>query len=75
MLVIMKNLSVTGPANVHLIGKDILRFHAIIGQYADAVGLPLPGRFLAMVGLCWKGKNVEIKGNVVDPIILVDKYR
>lgn len=64
------------PANVHLIGKDILRFHAIIWPIIlMALDLPLPQQ---VFGHGWMmlegGKMSKSKGNVVDPMILVDKY-
>lgn len=64
------------PANVHLIGKDILRFHAIIWPIMlMAVGLPLPRQIFGHGWIMLEGgKMSKSKGNVVDPIILVDKY-
>lgn len=64
------------PADVHLIGKDILRFHAIIWPIMlMAMDLPLPDK---VFGHGWVmlegGKMSKSKGNVVDPMILVDKY-
>jgi len=64
------------PANVHMIGKDILRFHAIIWPIMlMALDLPLPDK---VFGHGWimleSGKMSKSKGNVVDPLILVDKY-
>jgi methionyl-tRNA synthetase len=64
------------PADVHLIGKDILRFHAIIWPIMlMAMDLPLPKQ---VFGHGWMlldgGKMSKSKGNVVDPLILVQKY-
>ncbi len=64
------------PADVHLIGKDILRFHAIIWPIMlIALDLPLPKQ---VFGHGWMlldgGKMSKSKGNVVDPLILVEKY-
>ncbi len=64
------------PADVHLVGKDIVRFHTIIWPILlMAVGLPLPRK---VMGHGWMllegGKMSKSKGNVVDPVILVDKY-
>jgi methionyl-tRNA synthetase len=64
------------PADVHLIGKDILRFHAIIWPIMlMAIDLPLPKQ---VFGHGWMlldgGKMSKSKGNVVDPLILVEKY-
>ncbi|MTI82085.1 MAG: methionine--tRNA ligase [Firmicutes bacterium] len=64
------------PANVHLVGKDIMRFHTIIWPIMlMALKLPLPQK---VVGHGWLllagGKMSKSKGNVVDPLVLVDKY-
>ncbi|AFY38677.1 methionyl-tRNA synthetase [[Leptolyngbya] sp. PCC 7376] len=64
------------PINLHLIGKDILRFHAVYWPAMLMSGdLPLPGRvfghgFLTKDGLKM-GKSL---GNTIDPFELVDKY-
>ncbi len=60
----------------HLVGKDIIRFHSIIWPIMlMALGLPLPQK---VFGHGWvlidNGKMSKSKGNVVDPLILVDKY-
>ncbi len=64
------------PADVHLIGKDILRFHAIIWPIIlMALGQPLPRQ---VYGHGWVllegGKMSKAKGNVIDPFTLIDKY-
>ncbi|MEA1960570.1 MAG: methionine--tRNA ligase [Bacillota bacterium] len=64
------------PADVHLIGKDILRFHAIIWPIIlMAIDAPLPKQ---VFGHGWMllegGKMSKSKGNVVDPMVLVEKY-
>lgn len=64
------------PADVHLMGKDIVRFHTIIWpMLLMAAGIELPKH---VVGHGWilleSGKMSKSKGNVVDPLILVDKY-
>lgn len=64
------------PADVHLVGKEIVRFHTIIWPaILMALDLPLPKK---VYGHGWLlldgGKMSKSKGNVVDPIVLVDKY-
>ena len=64
------------PADVHLMGKDIVRFHSIIWPVIlMAAGIELPRR---VVGHGWlllsSGKMSKSKGNVVDPHVLIDKY-
>ncbi len=61
------------PANVHLVGKDILRFHTIYWPIMlMALGVPLPKQ---VFGHGWLlvdgGKMSKSKGNVVDPVELV----
>lgn len=64
------------PANVHLVGKDIARFHAIIWPtILMAAGLPLPKQIFGHGWLLSDGgKMSKSKGNVVDPNVLLDKY-
>ncbi|CCO08567.1 methionine--tRNA ligase [Desulforamulus hydrothermalis] len=64
------------PADIHLVGKDIVRFHTVIWPIMlMALGLPLPKK---VIGHGWllldSGKMSKSKGNVVDPHVLVDKY-
>ncbi|SKA92638.1 methionyl-tRNA synthetase [Clostridium sp. USBA 49] len=64
------------PADVHLIGKDILRFHTIYWPIMlMALGLPLPKQ---VFGHGWLlvdgGKMSKSKGNVVDPVILAKHF-
>ncbi len=64
------------PADVHLIGKDILRFHTIYWPVMlMALDLPLPKQ---VFGHGWLlvdgGKMSKSKGNVVDPVVLVDHF-
>lgn len=64
------------PADVHLVGKEIVRFHTIIWPaMLMALDLPLPKQvfghgWLVLAG----GKMSKSKGNVVDPAVLVNKY-
>ena len=64
------------PADVHLVGKEIVRFHTIIWPaMLMALGLPLPKQVYGHGWLLLEGgKMSKSKGNVVDPQILVDKY-
>lgn len=64
------------PADVHLIGKDILRFHAIIWPaMLLAVSLPLPKRLLVHGFITVDGQKMsKTIGNVVDPFKLLEKY-
>jgi len=64
------------PADLHLVGKDIQRFHAIYWPaFLMAAGLPVPSRIFAhgwwTVGGVKMSKSI---GNVVDPADLVAKY-
>ncbi|EGT4136280.1 methionine--tRNA ligase [Clostridium perfringens] len=64
------------PADVHLIGKDILRFHTIYWPIMlMALGLELPKQ---VFGHGWLlvdgGKMSKSKGNVVDPVVLVNMF-
>lgn len=64
------------PADVHLIGKDILRFHTIYWPIMlMALGLELPKQ---VFGHGWLlvdgGKMSKSKGNVVDPVVLVNHF-
>jgi methionyl-tRNA synthetase len=64
------------PANVHLVGKEIIRFHTIIWPaMLMALGEPLPKQIYGHGWLLLEGgKMSKSKGNVVDPVILVNKY-
>ncbi|MDY5325241.1 MAG: methionine--tRNA ligase [Gemmiger sp.] len=64
------------PADVHMVGKEILRFHTIIWPaMLMALDLPLPKK---VFGHGWLllggGKMSKSKGNVVDPVKLCDRY-
>ena len=64
------------PADVHLVGKDIVRFHTIIWPIIlMAAEIPLPKK---VYGHGWllldSGKMSKSKGNVVDPNLLIEKY-
>jgi len=64
------------PANVHLVGKEIVRFHTIYWPIMlMALGLPLPEKVFAHGWLLMKdGKMSKSKGNVVDPVKLIDRF-
>ena len=64
------------PADVHLVGKEIVRFHTIIWPaMLMALGLPLPKQVFGHGWLLLEGgKMSKSKGNVVDPVVLINKY-
>ena len=64
------------PADVHIVGKEIVRFHSIIWPaMLMSMELPLPKK---VYGHGWLvidgGKMSKSKGNVVDPYVLADKF-
>ncbi|GFI62508.1 methionine--tRNA ligase [Clostridiales bacterium] len=64
------------PADVHVVGKEIVRFHTIIWPaMLMALNIPLPKQ---VFGHGWLiidgGKMSKSKGNVVDPKVLVERY-
>ncbi|HPZ42965.1 MAG TPA: methionine--tRNA ligase [Bacillota bacterium] len=64
------------PADVHLMAKDIVRFHTIIWPaLLMAAGLELPKKVVSHGWILLEsGKMSKSKGNVVDPLVLIDKY-
>ena len=68
------------PANVHLVGKEIVRFHSIIWPaMLMSAGLPLPKKVLGHGWLLLGGEKVSkskaAKGaDVVDPVVLIERY-
>ena len=64
------------PADVHIVGKEIVRFHSIIWPIMlMALDLPLPGKVYGHGWLKFGGdKMSKSKGNVVDPVVLVGRY-
>ena len=64
------------PANIHLIGKDIIRFHAVYWPaFLLAAKLPLPKK---IYGHGWilsgEEKMSKSKGNILDPIKIINQY-
>ncbi len=64
------------PVDVHLIGKDILRFHAVYWPtFLMAAGLPLPRKIFAHGWWTVEGQKMSKSlMNVVEPNMLVDRY-
>jgi len=64
------------PADIHVIGKDIVKFHAVYWPIMlKAMGLPLPKQIL--VHGWWQKDGARISktsGNVVDPIAVIDEW-
>ena len=64
------------PADVHLVGKEIIRFHTIIWPaMLMALNLPLPKKVFGHGWLLLEGgKMSKSVGNVVDPVVLCNRY-
>ena len=64
------------PADVHVVGKDIARFHLIYWPiFLMALDLPLPKQIMVHNWIMMKdGKMSKSKGNVVYPELLIDRY-
>ena len=64
------------PADLHLIGKDIVRFHAVYWPaFLMSAGLPVPGQVFGHGFLLNRGqKESKSLGNVTDPVELADKF-
>ncbi|MDO5331407.1 MAG: methionine--tRNA ligase [Bacillota bacterium] len=64
------------PADYHLVGKEIVRFHSLIWPaMLMSLDLPLPKHVLGHGWLLIDGgKMSKSKGNVVDPVVLIDRY-
>lgn len=64
------------PADLHLIGKDIVRFHAVYWPaFLMSAGLPLPKQIFGHGFLLNRGqKESKSLGNVTDPIGLADRF-
>ena len=66
----------TWPADLHLVGKDILRFHAVYWPaFLMSAGLPLPKKVFAHGWWTVEGEKMSKSlGNVVDPYQVADEY-
>lgn len=64
------------PADAHVIGKDILKFHAVFWPIMlRAMGLPLPRQILAHGWWQKDGQKMsKTTGNVVDPVAIIDEW-
>ena len=64
------------PADVHLIGKDITRFHTVYWPaFLMSAGLPLPKQVYAHGFLLSRGEKMSKSvGNVIDPIALAERF-
>ncbi|RYX99459.1 MAG: methionine--tRNA ligase [Bradyrhizobiaceae bacterium] len=64
------------PADVHIIGKDIIRFHAVYWPaFLMSAGIPVPKRVYAHGFLFNRGEKMSKSvGNVVDPFNLAEQY-
>ncbi len=64
------------PADLHMIGKDIIRFHAVYWPaFLMSAGIPLPRKVFAHGFLYNRGEKMSKSiGNVIDPVALVDTF-
>ncbi len=71
-----ENFKTFWPADIHIVGKDILRFHAIVWPaMLLSAGLSLPKKILAHGMLISDGKKMsKTIGNVIDPVDLIAEY-
>ena len=64
------------PADVHIVGKEIVRFHSIYWPaFLMSMGAPLPKKVYGHGWLNFNGEKMsKSRGNVVDPYILAEKF-
>lgn len=64
------------PANLHIVGKDITRFHCVIWPaMLMSAGLPLPGQVFGHGWVFFRGERMSKSlGNIVDPLDVVDRF-
>ena len=64
------------PANVHLIGKDVVRFHAVYWPaFLMSAGLPLPRQVYGHGHVLLRGEKMsKSEGNVVDPLAMAERF-
>lgn len=64
------------PADVHLVGKEIVRFHSIIWPaMLMSIDVPLPKKVLGHGWILLEGgKMSKSRGNIVDPVKLIERY-
>lgn len=64
------------PADLHLVGKDIIKFHCVIWPaLLEAIGLPLPKKVFAHGHFTVNGQKMSKSlGNVIDPVELAEEY-
>ena len=64
------------PADLHVVGKDIVRFHTVYWPaFLMSAGIPLPKRVFVHGFLFNRGEKMSKSvGNVIDPMALIDTY-
>ncbi len=72
----MKRFNETWPADIHLVGKDILRFHAVYWPaFLMSAGISLPRMIFAHGWWTFEGEKMSKSlGNVVDPYMVIDEF-